>query len=189
MAVTDLPDPDSPTTPTISPLPISSETWFRAWTSRENREAQMQVFNIEYRFGHYCLPPDFGSSRSRIPSPNRLKPGGNQNCRTGKAQYHHWSGRSYGPRPPSRPIRRWGCARPINPSVAAIRMALPISSDACDQRRQGVAQDVPADQMPAGGAKGAGGLNVGELTHHQGFARAPAARRTVCGQLQSPAWR
>jgi hypothetical protein len=45
MAVTDFPEPDSPTTPTISPRSISSETWFSAWTHRENREAQVQIFN------------------------------------------------------------------------------------------------------------------------------------------------
>ena len=33
IAVTDFPEPDSPTTPTISPRPISSETWLSAWTS------------------------------------------------------------------------------------------------------------------------------------------------------------
>ena len=30
MAVTDLPDPDSPTTPTISPRSIRNDTWLRA---------------------------------------------------------------------------------------------------------------------------------------------------------------
>ena len=58
----------------------------------ENREAQMQVFNLENRVGHHCLPPDFGSSRSRMPSPNRLKPTAViKIAAPGNAQYHHWS--------------------------------------------------------------------------------------------------
>src|SRR5665213_2817468 len=48
-AVTDLPEPDSPTSATVSPLPMSKETWSTARISREPRPKAIDRSRTERR--------------------------------------------------------------------------------------------------------------------------------------------
>ncbi len=115
--------------------PISSETWLSAWTSPRKMgklRCKSSIDNTESLMT--ASLPDLGSSRSRRPSPNRLNPTAviriaapeTRSTTTGQA-------RTLRPTATIAPHSAVGCCapNPIKPSVAAIRMALPISSDAC----------------------------------------------------------
>ena len=74
-AVTDLPEPDSPTTQTISPgADRERDVLDRVDAVRAGREADREALDVEDGLvGHaYTRLASFGSSRSRSPSPSTL---------------------------------------------------------------------------------------------------------------------
>ena len=73
-AVTDLPEPDSPTTQTISPGATANETFSTAFSAvRAVRQADRQALDVEDGLlPCYTRLASFGSSRSRRPSPSTL---------------------------------------------------------------------------------------------------------------------
>ena len=74
-AVMLLPQPDSPTSPKVSPRPISKETFSTALNDVAIAlQGDAQVVDFEQRCGHARLVCDCGSRMSRRPSPRRLRP-------------------------------------------------------------------------------------------------------------------
>ncbi len=76
-AVTDLPQPDSPTMASTSPfLQMKIDSPHGLDFPRISVERNFQVFYFKYSFAHR-IPPSlthfFGSRASRRPSPNKLK--------------------------------------------------------------------------------------------------------------------
>ncbi len=75
-AVTDFPEPDSPTTQTISPGATANETFSTAFRrSAPVGQADGEALHVEHRLGvdgHHTRRASFGSSRSRKPSPSTL---------------------------------------------------------------------------------------------------------------------
>jgi hypothetical protein len=91
MAVTDLPDPDSPTTPTISPADLQRDVVQRVdFTAKIGKLRCTSSIVIPVRSLLF-------SSRFRIQQiadtiAKQVKAhGGDQIAAPGKAQYHHWS--------------------------------------------------------------------------------------------------
>ena len=70
-AVIVLPEPDSPTTPRLSPRSSENETSRTTRRALRRRQVDGEVCDFEQ---HSAPRPQFGSSASRRPSPSRLRP-------------------------------------------------------------------------------------------------------------------